>query len=199
MDQQETTQRSDKPKAKRNGAVLVASFIAAIIILFFGINYILVHNDIKDADKQSENLSEQISLLTTNVEKQQRLPENILKEATAFAKEERLQVTPVFDILLKEATDDAALTGITFNESGLQIKMNFSTLQDATAYEKALVKNKDVFENVKMDKVAAYTPVSEDELASKPDIATTARYQAVYNVTLNKAQLQKAQQKAGNQ
>ncbi|MBM7697877.1 hypothetical protein [Kurthia huakuii] len=193
MAQEEAQQRAEKPK-KKNPVLGLSIFVVVVIALFFGINYFLVHNDIQDAEKQSQNLSAQIDHTTDTIEKKQRIPEVVLHEAVAFAKEEKISLTPVFAALLKDGGSSAALTGITYDDSGMQVKMNFSTLQDATKYQKTLAQNTDIFTAVDMEKVAAYTPVAEDDLASKPEISSTARYQAVFNVTLNKDKLQQAQQ-----
>lgn len=193
MAQEEAQQRAEKPK-KKNLVLGLSIFVVVVIALFFGINYFLVHNDTQDAEKQSQNLATQIDHTTEKIEEEQRKSEVILKEAATFAKEEKLLLTPVFTALLKDGGSSAALTGITYDENGMQLKMNFSTLQDATKYQKTLVQNTDVFTAVDMEKVAAYTPVAEDDLASKPEISSTARYQAVFNITLNKEKLQQAQQ-----
>ena len=193
MAQEEAQQRAEKPK-KKNPVLGLSIFVVVVIALFFGINYFLVHNDIQDAEKQSQKLATEIDHASEKIEEEQRKSEVILKEAVAFAKEEKVSLTPVFAALLKDGGSSAALTGITYDDSGMQVKMNFSTLQDATKYQKTLVQNTDIFTAVDMEKVAAYTPVAEDDLASKPEISSTARYQAVFNVTLNKDKLQQAQQ-----
>jgi hypothetical protein len=197
MEQEETTQRAEKPKKKRPWLGL-SIFVVVVIVLFFGINYFLVHNDIKEAQKQSDSLAAQIDYTSGKLEDLQNKPETITKAVVEFANAEKIDLTAVFAAVMKDAPSDAALTGVAYDANGLQFKMNFSTLQDATTYEKALVKNTDVFETVTLDKVAAYTPVSEDELASKPDISSTARYQAVLNVTLNKEKLQQTAQQAAD-
>ena len=189
MEQEETTQRAEQPKKKRPWLGLTI-FVAVVIVLFFGINYFLVHNDIKEAQKESDSLAAQIDYTNDKLEALQSKPETITKAVVQFAEAEKIDLTTVFAAVIKDAPSDAALTGVAYDAQGLQFNMNFSTLQDATTYEKALVKNTDVFETVNLEKVAAYTPVSEDELASKPDISSTARYQAVFNVTLNNEKLQ---------
>lgn len=197
MEQEETNQRAEKPKKKRPWFGL-SIFVVVVIVLFFGINYFLVHNDIKEAQKQSDSLAAQIDYTSDKLEELQNKPETITKAVVEFANAEKIDLTAVFAAVMKDAPSDAALTGVAYDANGLQFKVNFSTLQDATTYEKALVKNTDVFETVTLDKVAAYTPVSEDELASKPDISSTARYQAVLNVTLNKEKLQQTAQQAAD-
>lgn len=197
MEQEETTQRAEKPKKKRPWLGL-SIFVVVVIVLFFGINYFLVHNDIKETQKQSDSLAAQIDYTTAKVAEIQNKPETITKAVVEFANAEKIDLTAVFAAVMKDAPSDAALTGVAYDANGLQFKMNFSTLQDATTYEKTLVKNTDVFETVTLDKVAAYTPVSEDELASKPDISSTARYQAVLSVTLNKEKLQQTAQQAAD-
>lgn len=194
MEQEETTQRAEQPKKKRPWLGL-SIFVVVVIVLFFAINYFLVHNDIKDAEKQRDSLAAQIDYTSGELEKLQSKPENMTKAVVDFATAEKIDLTAVFAAVMKDAPSDAALTGVTYDANGLQFKMNFSTLQDATTYEKAVAQNTDVFETVVLNKVAAYTPVAEDDLAAKPDISSTARYQAVYNVTLNKEKLQEVQDK----
>lgn len=194
MEQEETTKHTEQLKKKRPWLGL-SIFVAVVIVLFFGINYFLVHNDIEDVEKQRDSLSAQIDYTSGELEKLQSKPELVTKAVVDFATAEKIDLTAVFTAVMKDAPNDAALTGVNYDVNALKFKMNFSTLQDATTYEKTIAQNTDVFETVVLDKVAAYTPVAEDDLATKPDISSTSRYQAVYNVTLNKEKLQEAQDK----
>ncbi|GEK34397.1 hypothetical protein [Kurthia sibirica] len=175
-------------KKKNLGKLIVYLLILAIIV-FYGINYFLVNRDVREEERKTDVLSTQIADLQKDIAAINNTPQGVLGNSINFALTEKIDLSKVIDVAMKNTAGSAEFAGISYKNNRAEFIVYFDALNDATAYIKKLSGN-ELFKTVTLTSASAFTDITIDNVDKEQDLEGTSRYKAVIAVTLDKKKLQ---------
>lgn len=182
--------KSDE-SAKKTGNLskLILMLLILAIIIFYGINYFLLHRDIVDVQYKSDKLAAQIQQQQDELTAIENKPVNILANSIEFAEGENTNVSRLIEVASKYITGSGELAGLDYNIENAVFTLYFDNLNEASTYVRNLSKEA-IFETVELQSATAFTEVDVDNVEDEQDLEGSAQYKALVAVTLNKEELQ---------
>lgn len=174
---------------KGNFAKLFLILLTLAIIIFYGINYYLLHRDVADIQEKSDRLATQIELQNKELEELQQTPKGQLVQAIDFAGKEQISVGKITDVANKNLDGSGELAGFDYNYDQAQIAVYFDDLSEAATYVKKM-KKESIFKTVELTSTAAFTEVDVQNVSDETDLEGDSRYKAIIQVTLNLKKLE---------
>lgn len=169
---------------KGNFAKLFIILLTLAIIIFYGINYYLLHRDVADIQDKSDRLATQIEQQNKELQELQETPKGQLVQAIEFAKNEQIAVGKITDVANKNLNGSGELAGFDYDYDQAQIAVYFDDLAEVATYVKKM-KKESIFKSVELQSSAAFTEVDVQNVQDEADLEGDARYKAIVQVTLN--------------
>lgn len=179
-----------KEVVKKKGSFekLFLILLIAAALIFYGINYFLVHRDIKDVEGKTNQLSAQIAEQQAELDLLNSTPEAILSQSVEFAEKNQTPVSTVIDVAKKYITGSGELAGLDYSDSLVTFTLHFDNLNEASTYVRNL-KNEAIFETVELQSASAFTEVDVDNVEDETDLEGSAQYKAIIVATLDEKEL----------
>lgn len=193
------------PKYKRERSLLYILFLAGLILAilftgFLGYQYITVHNELKAANEQNKELTEQKETLQVQTAKQEPNQKEAMKEAVAYAEKYVIPTSKLIDQLMAFLPTTGYMSQYNYNEGEVVIESHFETMTDASSYM-AKLNASDFIKNPIVNRLETFdleapeaNADSEDEADNQAELSIfelLPRYQVTYSFEINPAQLKK--------
>lgn len=178
--------KKDGPETHKKGnfAKLLLVLLSLAIIIFYGINYYLLHRDVADIQEKSDRLATQIEHQNKELDELQTTSKGQLVQAIDFAEKEQIAVGKITNVANKNLNGSGEIAGFNYEYDQAQIAVYFDNMSDVAAYVKKM-KKEAIFKTVELASTAAFTEVDVQNVNDETDLEGESRYKAVVQVTLN--------------
>ncbi|MBQ0139818.1 MAG: hypothetical protein KBT36_11005 [Kurthia sp.] len=188
------------PKSKKvvqkkgSFAKLFIILLIVAILIFYAINYYLVHRDIQDVKGKTDQLSAQIAEQQAELDQLNNTPEATLAQSIEFAEKYQTPVSTIIDVAKKYITGSGELAGLDYTDKSVTFTLYFDNLNEASTYVRNL-KNEAIFETVELQSASAFTEVDVDNVEDETDLEGSAQYKAIIVATLDEKELKSGGEK----
>lgn len=173
---------------KGNFANVFLLLLVLAIIIFYAINYFLVHRDVQDIQYKSDQLAAQIQMQDDELALLQGTPQAKLTDSVNFVSGHNTPVANIVDVASKYITGSGELAGLDYTDKNVVFTIYFDNLNEASTYVRNL-SNEAIFETVDLKSAAAFTAVDVDNVEDEQDLEGMAQYKAIVSATINEAEL----------
>ncbi|SDM80108.1 hypothetical protein SAMN05518871_102269 [Psychrobacillus sp. OK028] len=166
------------------GAILIGLLLIVLCLQFFTLK-----KEIKVLEAQETQLVIEREVLSAEVTSESTVQQGTHSTAVEFVESVSYPVSPLIDEIYSLIEANTYLRSYQFNETGILLSADFETMNEISSFIERLL-NSAYFSDVKVETVASFEPVQEQDSASdKVNFDLQWRYSATIQLDINESYL----------